>query len=190
MTQPRHEDGASPEERRSFLDILPSEAARTCFRVWRAARRDNASPSLFDFAPLHLPRAVLPWILIHRLKADGELIYGLAGEEVVRWFGENPKGKPFLGHIEPAERAARLALIMQVITSGLPMWFLGTLLLENQEHVPVGRLVLPAVDNDEQVVLIVYFLLREPSAPHLRIVGQPSFSLTHTDWCRPEDLVG
>jgi hypothetical protein len=179
---------AHSEPQPRFVDILRLPAARDSFAAWRAARRDGSLPLLFDFAPLHLPPAVLPWVLIQRLLRTGELVYGLAGEELVQLFGENPKGKPALEHVEPDERAKRIGLINEVITKGLPIWYLGTLLLENRQHIPVGRLVLPATDEVERLVVIIYFLLRVAPALPLRLVSRPNLDAGQLYWCSPADL--
>ncbi len=178
------------EDRRRFADILPLPAARDAFAAWRRARRGDSLPALFDFAPHRLPPSVLPWVLIQRLRHDGELVYGLAGDELIRLFGENPKGKPVLEHVEPDERARRISLLIEVIEKGLPIWYLATLLFENREHVPVGRLVLPAADATERLIVIIYFLLRETSTPPLRLVGRPSVDAGQVYWCDAADLTG
>lgn len=167
---------------------MPTQAARDCLAVWRAARQGKALPDLWDFAPHALPAAVLPWLLIHRQRRDGELVYGLAGDELIRRFGENPKGKPVLGDSDPALRAQRLALVHQSFATGMPFWFRGTLLLDNQQHVAIGRLCLPARDRDEHVLLLIYFILGEPPAQQLRIVTTTDVEPAQTIWCRPEDL--
>lgn len=171
-----------------FADLLPSQLARDCLAAWRTARRGETLPDLWDFAPHALPAAVLPWLLIHRQRRDGELVYGLAGDELIRRFGENPKGKPVLATAEPALRAQRIALVRQALDTGMPFWFGGTLLLDNQQHVPIGRLCLPARDRDEHVLLLIYFVLGEQPAQRLRIVTITDVEPEQTIWCAPEDL--
>ena len=166
-----------------FVDVLPSQAARDCFAAWRKARRDAVLPVRGEFAPLRLPAAVLPWLLIHRLQADGTLVYGLAGEEVTRWFGENPKGKPSLGHVDEPERQKRIALVLESISSGRPFWFSGTLLLENREHVPIGRLCLPARDGSQKVLLIIYFVERPAALSREPTLEGGQVEWTELVWC-------
>lgn len=173
---------------RQFVDILPSQAARDCLVAWRDARQGDMLPALWSFAPHLLPAAVLPWLLIHRRRTNGEFVYGLAGDELIRWFGENPKGQPVLGNIDAAEREQRIALVQQSIATGMPFWFRGTLLLESHEHVQIGRLCLPARDHAEQVLLLVYFILGDAPAQRLRVVGHNSFEATQVTWCRASDL--
>jgi hypothetical protein len=185
---PDKESQARAARQPRFADAMPTQAARDCLAVWRAARHGNTLPDLWDFAPHAMPAAVLPWLLIHRQRRDGELVYGLAGDELVRRFGENPKGKPVLGTSDPALRAQRLALVRQSLASGMPFWFRGTLLLDNQQHVPIGRLCLPARDHDEHVLLLIYFILGETPAQQLRIVTTTDVEPAQTIWCRPEDL--
>jgi hypothetical protein len=185
---PDKESQARAARQPRFADAMPTQAARDCLAVWRAARHGNTLPDLWDFAPHAMPAAVLPWLLIHRQRRDGELVYGLAGDELVRRFGENPKGKPVLGTSDPALRAPCLALVRQSLASGMPFWFRGTLLLDNQQHVPIGRLCLPARDHDEHVLLLIYFILGETPAQQLRIVTTTDVEPAQTIWCRPEDL--
>jgi hypothetical protein len=185
---PDKESQARAARQPRFADAMPTQAARDCLAVWRAARHGNTLPDLWDFAPHAMPAAVLPWLLIHRQRRDGELVYGLAGDELVRRFGENPKGKPVLGTSDPALRAQRPPLVRQPLASGMPCWFRGTLLLDNQQHVPIGRLCLPARDHDEHVLLLIYFILGETPAQQLRIVTTTDVEPAQTIWCRPEDL--
>jgi hypothetical protein len=79
-------------------------------------------------------------------------------------------------------------LVRQSLASGMPFWFRGTLLLDNQQHVPIGRLCLPARDHDEHVLLLIYFILGETPAQQLRIVTTTDVEPAQTIWCRPEDL--
>jgi len=169
---------------------MPTQAARDCLAAWRAARHGATLPNLWDFAPHALPPAVLPWLLIHRQRRDGEFVYGLAGDELVRRFGENPKGKSVLGTSDPALRAQRLALVRQSFATGMPFWFRGTLLLDNQQHVAIGRLCLPACDRDEHVLLLIYFILGETPAQQLRIVTSTDVEPAELVWCEAEDLAG
>ena len=183
---PANDSRACPPPR--FIDALPSPQARDCLAAWRAARHGETLPSLWDFAPHRLPAAVLPWLLIHRQRRDGELVYGLAGDELIRRFGENPKGKPVLGDSAAPVRAQRVALVRQSLATGMPFWFRGTLLLDNQQHVAIGRLCLPARDNDEHVLLLIYFILGDTPAQRLRIVQSTDFAPEQTIWCEPGDL--
>lgn len=89
MTSASDSRGHAPSQPR-FIDVLPTQHARDCLTAWRAARQGETLPSLWDFAPQRLPPAALPWLLIHRLRRDGGLVYGPAGNELIRWFGENP----------------------------------------------------------------------------------------------------
>ena len=172
-----------------FADLLPSQSARDCLLAWRRARRDDLLPALGDFAPQGLPAAVLPWLLIHRLRADGELVFGVVGEELVRWFGKNPKGQPILGGIPEEERQARIAIVHQSLSSGMPFWFEGTLLLENKEHLPIGRLCLPARHNAERVLVLIYFVLQhQGKLPRLRAFLPGTYDAARLVWCREEDL--
>lgn len=171
-----------------FIDVLPSQLARDCFVIWRAARAKNQPPLLHDFAPVVLPAAALPWLLLHRLRPDGTHVYGLAGEELVRWFGENPKGQPALADVEAEERERRLDLIRKSMVSGLPFWFEGSLLFENRAHVPIGRLCLPARDKTDRVLVVIYFVLQDAPVPRLRILGARDAAAGRIVWCSERDL--
>jgi hypothetical protein len=171
-----------------FIDTLPSPLARDCLAAWRSARHGETLPALWDFAPHGLPPAVLPWLLIHRQRRDGELVYGLAGDELIHWMGENPKGKPVLGTSDPQVRAQRIALVRQSLATGMPFWFRGMLLLDNQKQLAVGRLCLPARDNDEHVLLVIYFILGDRPPQRLNIVNGIDGEAAQTLWCEPSDL--
>ncbi|MBL8699323.1 MAG: PAS domain-containing protein [Alphaproteobacteria bacterium] len=181
-----HEAGASA----SFIARLPP-LARDSFESWRQARRRCAPgqrlPELGEFAPHGLPRQVLPWILIHRERADGEFVYGLAGEELVRFFGAYPSGQPILAYADPAERAARLAVIRNAVTSGRAVWFTGSLLFEYKDAIPVGRLGLPALSGPvaarERVLLLVYFILGPAPKDRSRGAGRSVFDPASVVWC-------
>jgi PAS domain-containing protein len=179
--------GLAPSRPR-FIDALPTQSARDCLAAWRAARHGEMLPDLWDFAPHRLPPALLPWVLIHRLRRDGELVYGLAGDELIRWFGENPKGKPVLGTSDAPVRAQRTALVRQSLATGMPFWYRGTLLLDNRQHVAIGRLCLPARDHDEHVLLLIYFVLGDSPAQPLRIVTSTDVEPAEMIWCEPDDL--
>jgi hypothetical protein len=171
-----------------FIDALPSPVARDCLSAWRVARQGEALPALWSFAPHRLPPAILPWLLIHRQRTDGSFVYGLAGDELIRWFGENPKGKPVLGATDAAEREQRLALVRQSLATGMPFWFRGTLLLENHEHVQIGRLCLPARDNAEHVLVLLYLVLGEAPRQRLRVIGDSCIEPNQVIWCQASDL--
>jgi hypothetical protein len=171
-----------------FLGALPSREARDCFLAWRKARGGATLPLLRDFAPQELPPAVLPWVLIHRLWPDAEPVYGLVGEEVVRWFGRNPKGEQVLADIDPAERTARLSIVRQSLATGLALWFTGTLLVADAENVPVGRLGLPARDGAEQVMLTIYFVLQRTRPRKARAQWPASLDPEQVIWCDAGDL--
>ena len=156
--------------------------------AWRSARQGETPPALWDFAPHGLPPAVLPWLLIYRERRGGELVYGLAGDELIRWMGENPKGKPVLGTSDPQARAQRIALVRQSLATGMPFWFRGMLLLDNQKQLAVGRLCLPARDNDEHVLLVIYFILGDRPPQRLNIVNGIDGEPAQTLWCEPSDL--
>lgn len=182
-------DATGPEASQPrFIEALPLQLARDCLNVWRDARQGEALPALWDFAPHRLPPAILPWLLIHRQRIDGSFVYGLAGDELIRWFGENPRGKPVLGDIDATEREHRLALVRQSLATGMPFWFRGTLLLENHEHVQIGRLCLPTRDNAEHVLVLVYFVLGEAPRQRLRVIGDSSFEPNQVIWCQASDL--
>ena len=178
--------GAVPHKR--FIDILTPQSARDGFLAWRSARHGKRLPDLFDFAPLRLPRSVLPWSMVYRRLDSGELVYGLVGDELVYCFGENPKGKPVLAYAEPAERARRLEIILRSIATGLPVWFVGSVLFERKGHVPVGRLLMPVEEHGREAALIIYFILDEPPKEHLRIVRPTSMDPLQLVWCTQQDL--
>lgn len=174
----------------SFIAHLPL-LARGSFEAWQRARRScpkgQRLPELGAFAPIGLPREVLPWTLIHRERADGEFVYGLAGEELVRLFGKYPSGQPVLAYADPPERAARLAVIRSAVESGRAVWFTGSLLFEYKEAVPVGRLGLPALsgpaDARERVLLLLYFILGNAPKERPRAAGRAAFDPKSVVWC-------
>lgn len=155
---------------------------------WRSARKGAASPQLWDVLPDRLPRAVLPWALLYRTREDGELVYGFAGEEMRSFFGGNPKGRPVLEYAPPAERHARRAVIDRSMASGLPVWFVGSLLFRNKEHVPVGRLCLPVAIGEEGAYLLLYFVLADVSASQPLRAGESSLDEKHLFWATPDDV--
>ena len=185
------EGGADPGEgvtAPSFLDLLPTEAARAAYLAWRAARQGKPVPDLADLAPHRLPPQVLPWLSLQRERADGEIVYGLAGEEIIHMLGRNPKGRPLMENAPAAERERRLATVRRAMQSGRPVWLTASLMFDNRVPVPVGRIGLPARSRGERVLLLIYFLLGQlpidlPKPLVLR-------SLHHVDeiWCSAEEL--
>ena len=189
MTGPESLGGDAPAAPRTrFLDVLSPRPARDSFLAWRDVRHGRRLPALFDFAPLRLPRPLLPWSMVYRQSDSGELIYGLVGDELVHLFGENPKGKPVLAYAEPTEKARRLAVIMRSIESGLPVWFVDSVLFERKGHVPVGRLLLPVDERGRGAALIIYFVLEEVPTEYRHILGPTSMDLSQLVWCTQDDL--
>jgi hypothetical protein len=184
-TPPIDKERSTPQ---GFLGALPNQAARDCFAAWRKVRASEILPLLRDFAPQGLPPAVIPWILVHRLRPDDAIVYGLVGEELIRLFGYNPKGEPVLGDIDPQERAMRLGLVRRSLDSGLPFWFTGSLALEEMDDVPVGRLCLPARDGTDRVLILIYFLLRRTRMPKPRAHWPATLDQAQIVWCEPSDL--
>jgi hypothetical protein len=173
------------------LDALPVQRARDCFLAWRRARREEAAPHLSDFAPHRLPPQTMPWVLIHRERADDkEIVYGLTGEELVFLFGENPKGKPILAYADPVERAQRLAVIRTAMHTCRPVWFTGSLLFENKDACPVGRLGLPARSGRDLVLMLIYFMLGGVPAGRLRGQARPVFDARDVLWCGEAEARG
>lgn len=171
-----------------FVDSLPSGLARRSFEAWIRARNGRTLPELSDFAPHDLPPAVWPWLLIHRLRSDGSLVYGLAGEALVSWFDGYPKGKPVLHDLAPDERERRIAWVRRSVSTGTPFWFGGVLAVKGREHVPMGRLCLPATDQDDKVLLLIYFALaRQPG--DLRGYGRFDDEAGQIVWCGDTDLM-
>ncbi|MBL8835892.1 MAG: PAS domain-containing protein [Alphaproteobacteria bacterium] len=173
---------------RAFIDILPNDDARAAFRAWCAARVGAGLPKLRDFAPFNLPRRLVPWSLLYHLRADGELVYGLAGEEMIYMFHGNPKGRRILDYAAPQERAARVALLMQVIRAGLPVWFVGALLFEDKAHVPIGRLCMPVATGEGDGILLLYVALGPAPLPRLEPRMRTSFDERDVFWCTQADI--
>jgi len=172
-----------------FVDALPVADACTAFAIWRAARRGGATPRLWDFAPDRLPPHLMQWALVYRQRADGELVYGLAGEELTFLFGGNPRGRLVLDDAPTAERTARLRIIRKAMTSGLPLWFVGTLLIAKKEHVPTGRLLLPATIASGPAALVLYFPLPALPAKRPSLLGRARHDEGQVIWCTQADLV-
>lgn len=185
MVAAAREDGPDGPQ---FIDMLPTPQARDSFEAWRRARPPGGMPALHDFAPFRLPKPVLPWLLIHRLRPDGSIVYGLAGAELTHWFGETPKGRPVLEYADPGEREQRLELIRRLMLTGLPAWFTGHCLFEKREHVSVGRLCLPATDGEDRVLLLIYFVLGKLPDAQVRRLGRPSFDPRQVAYCTASDL--
>lgn len=175
----------------SFADRLPADQARRAFHAWsvaRAARSTEGRPELGDFAPQRLPPECLPWLMIHRENADGEIVYGLVGEELTHLFRGNPKGRPVLAYAAPEERVQRLATIRRAMHAARPVWFTGALLFDNRASVPAGRLGLPAQSGANRVLVLIYFLLDvlPPGRPHP--VGSANFDPRDVLWCAEAEL--
>jgi len=179
--------GAVSEPRR-FLDALTAPDALAAFRVWRAARGGARLPQLRDFVPQRLPPRTLPWLLLYRVDAEGELVYALIGEEMLHLFRSNPKGQRVLGYADPAERAARLAVIRQSMRTGLPVWYEGPLLFENKAHLPVGRLCLPVAAGTQEACLMLYFPRTDLPRPRLAPGAPTPFDMTDLVWCSAAEL--
>lgn len=177
-----------PRPARAFLDVLPNEDARAAFKAWRTARTGPGLPKLRDFAPYNLPRRLVPWSLLYHLRADGELVYGLAGEEMVYMFHGNPKGRRILDYAAPEVRAARVALLKKIIATGLPVWYVGALLFEGKEHVPIGRLTMPVATGEGDGILLLYVALGPAPLPRLEPGMRTSFDERDVFWCTQADL--
>lgn len=174
--------------KRRFLDLLPTDEVRAVYRAWLGARTGAGLPRLSDFAPIKLPPRLIPWILVYHLRRDGELVYGLAGDELVRLFHENPKGKRILEYATPEERAARVAVILRVIKRGMPVWFTAMLLFQGKEHRPIGRLCLPVATAGGEGMLLLYVGLDAAPLPRLSPAARITFDEHDLHWCTAADL--
>jgi hypothetical protein len=181
-------DGANPPTM-SFGIALATESARRCFEAWRAARHGERLPELTALAPAALPREVLPWTLLYRLRPDGEIIYAVVGHELTFLFKDDVRGRPILGYADPAERARRVAIMKRVMVEARPIWFTGRLLFENRAHVPVGRLGLPARDGQGLALLMIYFLMGELPRPISPPLTSGPRDADPAVWCTDADLV-
>lgn len=177
-----------PDTARRFVDILPTADVRAAFRAWCRAKTGPGLPRLRDFAPFELPARLVPWSLVYHRRPDGELVYGLAGEEMVHLFGGSPKGRNVLYYAAPEERAARIALLQRIIDAGLPVWFVGALLFEGREHVPIGRLTLPVATGEGDGVLLLYVSLGPAALPRLDKTARARFNEADVFWCTQADL--
>jgi hypothetical protein len=171
-----------------FIDIVANDDTRSAFRAWKRARTGSGLPRLLDFAPHELPPRLLPWTLLYHLRPDGELVYGLAGEEMIRLFRENPKGRRVLEYAAPEEREARLRVILQSIRSGVPVWYVGRLLFEGKSHVRVGRLSLPVATGDGDGMLLLYVALGPAPLPRPSPGMLVQFDERDVFWCDVAEL--
>jgi len=183
---PARDDSA--QSLRPFIDMLPTADARACLLAWRKARRGPGLPRLRDFAPFEIPPRLVPWTLLYHRRPDGELIYGLAGEEMIHLFRTNPKGRRILEYALPEERASRLAVLNQVIDGGLPVWFTGALLFEDKQHIPIGRLCLPVDTGDGPGILLIYVSLGPAPLPRLQPMTRTTFNERDVHWCTEAEL--
>lgn len=176
----------------AFLDLLPTENARAAYLAWRAARRGEGEgrevPELADFAPHRLPREVLPWLALHRETADGEIVYGLAGEEIIQMLGRNPRGGPVMANAPAEERERRLATVRRAMHLGRPVWLAASLMFDGRVPVPVGRLAPPARSRGERVLALIYFLLGELPDDLPVHSGLRRLQEVEETWCSPEEL--
>jgi len=170
-----------------FAEVLP-EAARQAFFAWRAARHEDDLPRLSDFAPHRLPRQTMPWILLQREQPDGEVVYGLIGDELLHLFPGNVKGQPVLQCAASQEQTQRMALIRRTLDTGMPFWFTGTLLFKGREQMPVGRISLPARSGRDRVVIVIYFLLDRAPGSEARTPSRTELDPRDVHWCGPGDL--
>lgn len=76
-----------------------------------------------------------------------------------------------------------LAVIRRAMHTRLPVWFTGSLLFENKDTYPVGRLGLPARSGGDLVLMLVYCMLAGFPAGRLRTVGRPVFDAGDVVWC-------
>jgi len=93
-----------------------------------------------------------------------------------------------LEYADPGEREQRLAVIRQLMLSGLPAWFTGQCLFEEREHVSVGRLCLPAMDGEDRVLVLIYFVLGKLPDIQVRRLDQPTFDPRQVMYCAESDL--
>lgn len=138
---------------------------------WRAARRSAVLPPLRDIAPIGLPAAMLPWTLTYRRDAEGNLTYGVVGEELVTLFGENPRGKMVLGYAEAAERQRRYERINQALDTGTPYLSCGGVLFDNAASLELARIGLPTRGDTAPVLVLVYFPLGPLPFPRLKVAS-------------------
>ena len=96
-----------------FIDQpLDADLARL-YGYWNAARGERAMPRREDIDPSAIPK-LLPYLFMYDVMPNGGYSIRLAGEELVRFIGHNPRGQP-AGSTMTAAGAAGIVAILDVV---------------------------------------------------------------------------
>ena len=148
----------------SAFDGLPDLAQRA-LAAWRTLHAAAGGiPQLSDLAPAEIPRALLPWLMTIRRLADGRLVYGVVGEQMVAGHAENPRGKPFLYDAPHDVAATRIELVNTALDRGAPFWVVSRG-VRTAQWACFGRLGLPTAAPDGEALLVLFFRLKPAELP-------------------------
>ena len=127
-------------------DAIPTPLLRQLHAYWDSKRRGRAFPARADIDPLEL-RTLLRHIILLDIRRDPlDLVYRLAGTEVVDRLGTEPTGRRLLG-LPVDDSGAVFAAFAETAVDGRPRLLNGALRTRQEIYKNVERLVLPLSGN-------------------------------------------
>lgn len=99
-----------------FIDAPRDARTKALYDHWNALRGARVMPARADFDPIAIP-ALLPYVVLYGVGADGGYTVRLVGEEVVQFAGRNAAGG-YAGHTMPPRGARMLTEILDAVTRG------------------------------------------------------------------------
>jgi hypothetical protein len=121
---------------------LSSEVQRRALEYWCSKRSGDGVPSKKAIDPTEIP-ALLPWLQLHQLTAEGRFYCRLSGTGVVQALGRDTTGC-FLDQTVAADwRADREAIFRRVLETGRPLRYEARLFITGREWKQFCRLLLP-----------------------------------------------
>lgn len=97
----------------SFIEAPRDSRIRALLAYWDGLRGDRLMPARADFDPTAIP-ALLPYVMMYGVGAEGDYTIRLVGEEVVQFAGRNAAGGP-AGHTMPPRSAETLITILDAV---------------------------------------------------------------------------
>ncbi len=146
----------------AFIDAPLDADLRALYQYWDAVRGNRAMPSRQDIDPTAIPK-LLPYIFMYDVVAEGGgYTIRLAGEELVRFVGPNPKGQPAGSTMTPRGAAMLIKVLDAVATERVPKFRAGKAYWQpNREYRDYEGCFLP-LSSDGQTVDIIFGGIKTP----------------------------